>query len=550
MEYGEGPVMLRRSSSVVIGFFKKGAREFGFSTIVPAATMETYVWLPAIKTRDFSGSAIKREILSSRDEKSRFASPKDRKAVDLWGHVSVKVSIGGVHEDGSLELTEAIQEAAIIAKVISLKEAKKINTLQAYLSWYPHTQLTESFIQDEEMESMRSVSVGDLSVNAGKEARIGLFNQKYTVYNNKYESDLVEHGIPDSIFTFSHGLDFSKIIKVCFLLMQPVVQGNAIVMTNTLPKATYYGKAMLKEHRIALSFSSDDSQTFDRLMNEVDPYQQALDVCTTASLCLFKAGLGRAQYYKMVKQIFLDNPELARGVPLTDFVNIFNKTLHQDYALTLASKEKLEKYPAATTNIIFLDIDGVIYCGSIDDREHQKRMRTGEINNVKSYQSIIELIPDSMLNTLDKYDLSAVLGFSKKAINNLKKLCETYNAKIVISSSWRESKSLEQIKALFSISNFSEYIIDCTPQLSYPYNRGSEIESWLLKHSHQIRSFVILDDCKFDIPERFGERFVLCNRLFSDDLLYQKASNILGQPCKYESSESKLCPDAIVGIQP
>lgn len=208
-----------------------------------------------------------------------------------------------------------------------------------------------------------------------------------------------------------------------------------------------------------------------------------------------------------------------------------------------------KKVDARILNIIFLDIDGVVYCGSLHDEVHQARMRT-EIDNIKSHPEIATTVSATMLATLDNHDLSAVLGFSKKAIENLRQLCVTCNAKIVISSSWRKSKSLEQLKALFSIVGFADFIIDVTPEFEHPSSRGDEVESWLLIHSHQIKSFVILDDYEFNIPALFGERFVLCNNLFADDILLQKASAILGKPLNYENSEAVLFWEALANNSP
>lgn len=194
--------------------------------------------------------------------------------------------------------------------------------------------------------------------------------------------------------------------------------------------------------------------------------------------------------------------------------------------------------------IIFLDIDGVIYVGSGSDREHQKRI-SSEMNDIYSHPSIKEKIPADILKTLNKYDLSAALGFDNNSLNNLRALCDKYNAKIVVSSSWREGKNLDQLKGLFSIHGLESYIIGYTPKLDYPHNRGEEIESWLLSYPEKIKSFVILDDCEFDFYKRFPDRFVECNKLFSDMLLYEKADQILQKTLSRQTSKASLCWSAI-----
>ena len=145
-----------------------------------------------------------------------------------------------------------------------------------------------------------------------------------------------------------------------------------------------------------------------------------------------------------------------------------------------------------------------------------------------------------MLETLDKYDLSAVLGFPTKAVENLRRLCDENNAKIVIASSLGCKKNLAQLKALFSVINFDEYILD-----SISYINAKEVEKWLVDHSAQVNSFVILDGHDSGLSNRFRERYVYCNKLFSDDALFHKATNILGRSLQFENSTSKLFLDAI-----
>lgn len=197
--------------------------------------------------------------------------------------------------------------------------------------------------------------------------------------------------------------------------------------------------------------------------------------------------------------------------------------------------------------IVFVDIDGVLY-GFQDEIKHYARVDSGKVRNIKSDPFIVKVIPDSILTGLGNHDLSAALAFNELALVKLRKLCDTHNAKIVISSAWRESKNLEQLKAIFSLWNLSEYIIDYTPVLTS--TRGNEIENWLLNHHDKIRSFVILDDCKFDLTERFGERFIECNTLFSNEQLYLKASAILAKKLDYKNSLPKLNYQAIESNSP
>ena len=76
------------------------------------------------------------------------------------------------------------------------------------------------------------------------------------------------------------------------------------------------------------------------------------------------------------------------------------------------------------------------------------------------------------------------------------------NAKIVVSSSWRNCSLLDTLKK--RLNDFSMSIYDKTKDIG---ERGLEIKDWLDNHN-DIESFVILDDEDFDIKSYFPNNFV------------------------------------------
>lgn len=192
--------------------------------------------------------------------------------------------------------------------------------------------------------------------------------------------------------------------------------------------------------------------------------------------------------------------------------------------------EKSKKDLTGLPNIIFLDIDGVLFTGLMPPSD-------AEVINANE-QKIKELIPLKVLSVIDKLDLIQVLTIPEDVTNNLCKLCEAHDAKIVISSSWRKSYTLEQLKAIFSLTQFGKNIIDCIPiidkEISINNNRGLEIEAWL--QQHQVNSFIILDDCQYDMASRFGERLIFCKTIFSSNSLYCQADKMLS--LTFSSSET------------
>lgn len=89
----------------------------------------------------------------------------------------------------------------------------------------------------------------------------------------------------------------------------------------------------------------------------------------------------------------------------------------------------------------------------------------------------------------------------------VKRLCEEYNAKLVISSAWRQEYSREAMKAILSANcpNLGRFMWYDTPHwrtdsMAYEIgvtetsDRGREIKKWIDQHETQFNNFVILDD--------------------------------------------------------
>lgn len=127
--------------------------------------------------------------------------------------------------------------------------------------------------------------------------------------------------------------------------------------------------------------------------------------------------------------------------------------------------------------IIFLDIDGVL--NTHNNIEKQIR----ENNN--------QPFPGMDLN------------FCPIALNNLKEIVKQTGAKIVISSTWRGSKSMpysspyrkhwQAILNNLSTVGIHREIIDVTPSIRGNVTRGQEISLWL-EQRNDIDKFVIIDD--------------------------------------------------------
>ena len=135
-------------------------------------------------------------------------------------------------------------------------------------------------------------------------------------------------------------------------------------------------------------------------------------------------------------------------------------------------------------NIVFLDIDGVMLSG----------------NDIKAiYEKTHTCVPSRS-------------PFGSVAMKCLKELVEEFDARIVISSTWRMSKEdMEYLKEQLQLINIADRLIGVTP-VKYE-RRDAEIKEWLDNNKNLVKSFVILDDDGFDLTEY---RYNLVNSQFDN----------------------------------
>ena len=133
--------------------------------------------------------------------------------------------------------------------------------------------------------------------------------------------------------------------------------------------------------------------------------------------------------------------------------------------------------------IIFLDIDGVLNCQLHYQSEQFKKY----VANSKS---------DKV--DWDKYYLSQL---SIERVQWLNELCEEMDLSIVISSTWRIGKAIEELQRILNLAGATFEIIGKT-EIDRNQFRGNEIYKWIELHSvklfnqkpHIFRKYVILDD--------------------------------------------------------
>lgn len=121
--------------------------------------------------------------------------------------------------------------------------------------------------------------------------------------------------------------------------------------------------------------------------------------------------------------------------------------------------------------VIFLDIDGVL---------------NNQIGEEFSLEKVIH--PDDLI--------------SKRCVILLNELIKNTGAKVVISSTWRIGKSVEQLQKILEKFGFIGEVIGVTPRFNSDYTfRGNEIYKWIKDNEdllgcsyYEFDKYVILDD--------------------------------------------------------
>ncbi|WP_336784067.1 HAD domain-containing protein [Paenibacillus illinoisensis] len=126
--------------------------------------------------------------------------------------------------------------------------------------------------------------------------------------------------------------------------------------------------------------------------------------------------------------------------------------------------------------------------------------------------NVIFLDIDGVMNHKDFYVKSSrhmLQEFCPIAVECLKELIAATDAYIVVSSSWRLAKRLDDMKGLFSHYGLSDRVIGITPDFMGEEDeaRCTEIQAYIDRNS--IEKFIVIDDDDFDMGH-LKSRLVHC----------------------------------------
>lgn len=105
--------------------------------------------------------------------------------------------------------------------------------------------------------------------------------------------------------------------------------------------------------------------------------------------------------------------------------------------------------------------------------------------------------------------------FDKEAVEALNMITDATGAKIVVSSSHRIGRTLEDLQKQIAKNGVKGEVVALTPsfrkdQLITPYRRGEEILAWISQETQplQVGGLVIIDDDSKDIEPIWGDFFI------------------------------------------
>lgn len=126
---------------------------------------------------------------------------------------------------------------------------------------------------------------------------------------------------------------------------------------------------------------------------------------------------------------------------------------------------------------------------------------------------------DGVFNTISRAD------WNTHSVNLYDELCQEFNLKPVITSTWRVKHSIKELEKIFQYQGIFTSIYDVTPIITSE-GRGGEIENWL--QNNPTNNYIILDDNVRDIESYGLKNIVKCRSwLGFTDEEYQLCRNIL-----------------------
>jgi len=172
---------------------------------------------------------------------------------------------------------------------------------------------------------------------------------------------------------------------------------------------------------------------------------------------------------------------------------------------------------------LFLDVDGVLGPAKYNFNEATELKEIAKNLSGETYHPHHR----KYCKTCSKAQAHFLKKDAIQSLNNLiEKIKHAANVHIIISSTCRLCRGLDDLKEIFQSYDFSPYIIDKTIDnnpLSDKWKeycfishegknldrecRASQIQRWTIKHS-EYAGFIVFDDRDDHLPDNFGDKFI------------------------------------------
>ena len=142
--------------------------------------------------------------------------------------------------------------------------------------------------------------------------------------------------------------------------------------------------------------------------------------------------------------------------------------------------------------VLFLDIDGVLQSHHVPDYEFDF-----DLNN-----KLAKELHNDTIKSLNIYFTNQIcFGFDPDSCLYLRNLVEEFDARIVLTSSWRLYYTRQEIEAMFDILGMKGAYLGNT---KIGTSRSEVIKQFVKEHN--IEQYLIIDD--FNLSKAFGSRFI------------------------------------------
>ncbi|MBS0288097.1 MAG: hypothetical protein JSR17_12430 [Proteobacteria bacterium] len=218
---------------------------------------------------------------------------------------------------------------------------------------------------------------------------------------------------------------------------------------------------------------------------------------------------------------------------LEDF-NTLLSAITAKYKITKKAANAITSVPLQNKDqvIIFLDIDGVCWIDPLD-KPHER------LDTLHSNTRLLELMDKYWALLVEQCDFESKYEFLKVAcwdpyhMQRIRLLCQEFNARIVVSSSWRNRRNDKHLREILDLWGLGQYYHGKTDDSGSWSCRTKDIQGWFSKNLRVSRFLILDDQYEVNMQQLYPLQFVHCDKLKGfDEHAYQKARKVLQEQDK------------------